>query len=145
MTNSFFQFQSYLQYQRTMGVGVDFSPAGTATRKVSEFFANDKVLIPYHIRTGDNTLGEPLVKKKFRDVRFHALEDKGTLHVRIYIDGRYVCDGQSTVAVNPNKIRQVNIPVQKCMGYCIDLEISGDVPLRGVVFTYDLLDGTFAT
>jgi hypothetical protein len=137
-----YNMDMFQNYQRRMGVGVSFAATTTVFRNIYTFGTDKTQLIPYHIRTGDNALGEPLIKKKFRDVRFHALEDKGTLHVRIYIDGRYVCDGQSTVATNPNKIRQVNIPIQKCMGYCIDLEFSGDVPLRGVVFTYDVLDGT---
>jgi hypothetical protein len=132
----------FKDYQSQMGVDVAFTTSGTVTRDLFHFAVNGDYSVPYHIRTGDNSLGSPLIKKKFRDVRFHALEDKGTLHVRVYIDGRYICDGQSTVATNPNRERQVNIPINKCMGYSIDVEFSGDVPLRGLVITYDLLDGT---
>ena len=95
--------------------------------------------IPYHIRTGSNPCGEPSVRKKFFDVRFFALEERGTLHVRIWIDGRYICDGQSVVSSTPNRIRQVNIPVGNCVGYCIDVEFSGDVPLRGMDINFEPL------
>jgi hypothetical protein len=138
-------FLSFAKYENQMGVDATMTTSGTVTRNIFHWVASEKYAVPYHIRTGDNSLGAPLIKKKFRDIRFHALEDRGTLHVRIYIDGRYVCDGQSTVSTNPNKIRQINIPANKCMGYSIDLEISGEVPLRGAVYTYDLLDGTMGT
>jgi len=95
--------------------------------------------IPYHIRTGSNPCDESSIRKKFFDVRFFALEERGTLHVRIWIDGRYICDGQSTVSTTPNRIRQVNLPVGNCVGYCIDVEFSGDVPLRGMAINYEPL------
>ena len=115
-----------------------YVPANTFLM-ITELDKQSPYKIPYHIRTGANPCGESSIRKKFFDVRFFALDELGTLHVRVWIDGRYVCDGQSTVSTTPNRIRQINIPIGNCVGYCIDVELSGDVPLRGMAINFEPL------
>lgn len=103
-----------------------------------ELFNDESTLLPFHIRTGQQALGDIAERKRFRYVEFHGFGiNPGTLRVRIYIDGRYVCDGRATLSETPDKKRRVNIPIGRQNGYVIDVEVAGVGNLRAIEFTYD--------
>lgn len=117
--------------------------AGGDRGKIYELFVDDANRIPFHIRTGQQAFGNAAERKRFHYLEFHGYGPlSGTLWVRIYIDGRYVCDGKSVTSENPNKIRRVNIPVTKCIGYTIDVEFAGDIPLRALEFAFSPMAST---
>ena len=119
------------------GMTASFSPTTVASLGLGLWESNQTEKIPYHIRTGMNSMDEPSTRKKFWDVRLYDAGTTGTLHVRIYIDGRYVCDGRAVTVPGPNKTRQVNIPNGMNTGYAIDVEFAGDVSFRCIEFNYD--------
>lgn len=97
--------------------------------------------LPIHFRTGPNPCGAPTELKRFRCVEFHGPNQEGTLRVRIYIDGRYVCDGRAVVSDQPNRHRKVNIPVRRCVGYSIDIEAAGYIHPRAIEVHFDPYEG----
>ncbi len=132
-----FQFQeSTIGTDNTLFSGAD-------NGKIFELFVDDTNRIPFHIRTGQQAFGAPAERKRFHYIEFHGYGPlSGTLRVRIYIDGRYVCDGEAVTCETPNKIRRVNIPMAQCIGYTIDVEFAGDVPLRALEFAFSPLAST---
>lgn len=117
------------------------STAGSSTTTMALYIFNSdrSDVLPYHIRTGANSLGLPLVRKRFSGIKIHGTDPIGTYRVRISIDDRYVCDGRLVAVTNPNKIRQANIPVGSCIGYTIDVELAGDSNPRALEFLYDFI------
>ena len=110
----------------------------TTTPIVVELFANEALQLPFHIRTGQQCLDDIAERKVFKYVEFHGNgQNPGTLRVRIYIDGRYICDGKVTLSESPTKHRKVNLPIGKRIGYTIDVEAAGSASLRAIEFTHD--------
>jgi hypothetical protein len=102
--------------------------------------------IPLHIRTGEQALhnlsdmkkydaGDPVGRKRFQQVEFHG---KGSLYVRVYVDGSWVSDGTVTLTETPSKSRRLGIPIGT-RGYMIDVEFCGDADVRAVEFTYEYM------
>jgi len=100
--------------------------------------------IPLHIRTGQQTLqnmhdfrqydaADPVARKKFQQVEFHG---KGSLYVRVYVDGTWICDGTVTMTETPAKDRRLGLPVGT-RGYTVDVEFCGDADIRALEFTYE--------
>jgi hypothetical protein len=128
-------FNYFVSQQAGLGTGITFS--NIIGNSVYEFGADFNKKIPYHIRTGAQAMGDPTARKRFWAVKFHGAEDNGTLHVRIYIDGRYVCEGRAVAVSSFNKLRQVNLPNGWNIGYTIDVEFASDTPIRALEFDYD--------
>lgn len=106
--------------------------------EICELFADESTPIPFHIRTGQQTLGDIAERKRFKYIEFHGYGvNPGTLRARIYIDGIYICDGLVSLSENPDKRRRVNIPIGKQIGYSIDVEIAGCANLRAIEFTVE--------
>jgi hypothetical protein len=91
--------------------------------------------VPLHIRTGEQAIGNPSDRKRFQQVEFHG---KGSLYVRVYVDGSWVSDGTVTLTETPSKDRRLGIPTGT-RGYTIDLEFCGDADMRAVEFTYEYM------
>ncbi len=102
--------------------------------------------VPLHIRTGAQTLhnvndyrkydaGDPVGRKRYQQIEFHG---KGTLYVRVYVDGTWIADGTVTMTESPSKDRRFGIPIGT-RGYTIDVEFCGDADVRAVEFTYEYM------
>ena len=63
----------------------------------------------------------------------------GWLGVRVWVDGRYLCEGRATMTETGNSVRKVNLPVSKAVGYAIDIEFTGMVRLRGMEIRYEVM------
>lgn len=134
-------FDIFREQQMTMGTSNTFS--GSDGDKIYELFADTDTVIPYHIRTGQQAFGMPAERKRFHYIEFHGWgQVSGTLRVRVYIDGVYVCEGKSVTTEAPNKVRRVNIPVTKSIGYTVDVEFAGDVPIRMIEFAVSPMNST---
>lgn len=131
--------QNYLTAQ--ISFANTFAATGLSGYSVFRFDSNgtqDK--LPIHIRTGAQSLGYPTERKHFRAIEFHGEGiNNGLLGVRVWIDGRYVCEGRATMSDNGNCIRKVNLPVAKSVGYSIDIEFTGTVRLRGMEIKYEAM------
>ena len=84
------------------------------------------------VRTGQQSFGTPAERKRFTQVEFHG---KGTLYVRIYVDGIWISDATVTLSESPSKDRRVGIPTGT-RGYVMDIEFCGDADLRAIEFEY---------
>jgi hypothetical protein len=94
--------------------------------------------IPFYIRTGQNACGDPTERKRFNNIQIHSDGSRGgTIGARVWIDGRYVCDGRLTPTETPDKRRKLNIPKNQNTGYVIDVEIAGDIPTRAIEYNFD--------
>jgi len=107
------------------------------TKYIYDFDGNRDVQIPYHLRTGQQTLDTPTVQKRFSGIKIHSEHYRGELHVRTYIDDKYVCDGRITPYTNAQKSITINLPSGRSTGYSIDVEVAGTVPIRAFEFIYD--------
>ncbi len=107
------------------------------TKFIYDFDGNRDVLIPYHVRTGQQTLGSPTAQKRFYGVKIYSEHYRGELHVRVYVDDKYVCDGRVTPYSNAQKSVMINLPNGRSTGYSIDVEVAGTVPIRAFEFVYD--------
>jgi hypothetical protein len=103
---------------------------------------NNDVKIPYHLRTGQQTLNIPTIPKRFYGIKFYSEHYQGELHVRVYIDDKYVCDGRVVPYLNSTKAIMINLPNNRNIGYSIDVEVAGTVPLRAFEFLYDEIETT---
>lgn len=92
-----------------------------------------KPRIPLHIRTGQQSLGNPPERKRFKQVEVHG---KGTATVRVYVDGVYVHQNTVTLTESPSKDRRLGIPTGT-RGYTLDIEICGDANIRAVEYAYE--------
>ena len=123
----------------------DAAPATINGRSIYRFNPPYGVTrIPLHIRTGSQTLqnmhdfrqydaADPVARKKFQQLEFHG---KGTLYVRVYVDGSWVADGSITMTETPSKDRRMGLPTGT-RGYTVDVEFCGDADIRALEFTYD--------
>ena len=137
-TDNVANYQNYLDKQ------VSFSNTFVYTNDdgdaVYKFNYSSNGVIPLFIRTGAQSLGYPTERKHFRAVEFHGEGiNNGLLGVRVWIDGRYVCEGRATMSDNGNCIRKVNLPVAKSVGYSIDIEFTGMARIRGMEIKYEAM------
>ena len=110
---------------------------------IAELFRDDSTPIPIHIRTGQQSLGSITERDQFHHIEFHGYGiNPGTARVRVYIDGRYVCDDMVTLTEAPNKTRRTCIPVGQQNGYSIDVELAGHCELRAIEFCYTPMPST---
>lgn len=116
----------------------DFAPATLTGRGVYRFNASATTRIPLHVRTGQQSFGNPVERKRFTQVEFHG---KGTVYCRVYVDGIWVIDAAATLTETPTKDRRIGIPVAT-KGYTMDLEFSGDADIRAVEFEYKPMAGS---
>lgn len=124
------------------GMTDSFTPTSSSSMGVSRWDWSNTDRIPYHIRTGQQSMGDPTTRKKFWETRLYGSESQGTLHVRLYIDGRYVCDGRSILANNYNQFRKIPVPNGWNAGYTLDVEFAGDAKFRTIEYNYDFLGGS---
>ena len=125
---------SFIGAESTLGT---FTPAAITGRSIYKF-ASAPNRIPLHIRTGQQSLGNPTERKRFSQVEFHG---KGSCYVRIYVDGIWISDGTVTMSETPDKMRRFGIPTGT-RGYTIDVEFCGDADIRAVEFSYKSMDST---
>jgi len=110
---------------------------------VAELFRDEAPTMPIHLRTGQQSLGSVTERDQFHHVEFHGYGiNPGTARVRIYIDGKYVCDDQVTLSENPTKTRRTCIPIGRQNGYTIDVEIAGQCEIRAIEFCYQPMPST---
>ncbi len=89
--------------------------------------------IPLHIRSGAQTFNQvPVERKRYDQIEFHG---KGSLYVRVYVDGIWICDGTVTMTETPSKDRRLGIPTGT-RGYTVDVEFCGDADIRAIEFSY---------
>lgn len=131
-----FNFDKFVLAQCTMNPVADWGvPYGLSLYK---FDSAVDTLIPYYIRTGEQAFGDPVERKRFKQIEFHSDgPSSGTIACRVWIDGRYVCDGIMTPTETPNRVRKINLPRGMNTGYTIDVEIAGTVPFRALEFGYE--------
>lgn len=94
--------------------------------------------LPFHIRTGEQACGNPLERKQFHAIEFHG-QGGGTARVRVYIDKRYICDGQVSFTEAPSLQRRLNLPISRSTGYVIDIEFSTNAKPRAIEIHFDLM------
>ena len=110
---------------------------------VYSFASDSTTRIPFYIRTGQQALGDPMERKRFKHVEVHADNYRsGSLAIRIWIDGVYVCDGILSPIETPTANRKINLPRGKNTGYVIDVEMAGDADLRGLEFHFSPMNAT---
>ena len=129
--------QTYRSYAAKLGTTQVSNTA--ITPKIFDAFSGQT--LPIHVRTGANSCGSPTELKRYRAVEFHGPYHEGTLRVRIWIDNRYVCDGQVVMSEQPSRRRRLNIPVRRCVGYTIDVEFAGEECPRGIEVHFDAFEG----
>ena len=144
MTTTQDNFNTFYAAESTLSSA---TPASLTGRSVYRFNPPYGVTrIPLHIRTGAQTLhnvsdmrkydaGDPVGRKRFQQIEFHG---KGSLYVRVYVDGTWICDGTVTMTEAPSKDRRLGIPTGT-RGYTIDVEFCGDADIRAVEFTYEYM------
>ena len=139
MANFVENYQKYLESQ--ISFSNTFSPDSLNGVGIYRFDPKDSSeVIPIHIRTGAQTLGAPTERKHFRSIEFHGEGiNNGWLGVRVWIDGRYLCEGRATMTETGNSVRKVNLQVSKAVGYAIDIEFTGMVRLRGMEIKYEVM------
>ena len=133
MTN----YQNYLTAQ--ISFANTFSATGLNGYSVFRFDSNgmqDK--LPIHIRTGAQSLGTPSERKHFRQIELTGEGyNNGLLGVSVWIDGRYVCEGRITMTETSTCVRRINLPVNKSVGYTIDVEFTGMADIRGMEIKFE--------
>ena len=100
------------------------------------FDADPVNTIPFHIRTGENSCGNPLERKQFKYIEFHG-QGSGTARVRVYIDRRYICDGKVSFTEAPSAQRRLNLPLTRSVGYAIDIEFSSNSKPRAMEIVFE--------
>jgi hypothetical protein len=113
------------------------TPIAITGRSIYRFNGSITDRIPMHVRTGQQSFGMPSERKKFTQVEFHG---RGTVSVRVYIDGVYVASGTATMTESPSKDRRIGLPVG-LRGYTIDLEFAGDADIRAVEYETKKMSG----
>ena len=108
------------------------TPATLVGRGIYSFNASSTFRIPIHIRTGNQSFGNPVDRKRFTQVEFHG---RGTVMVRIYVDGTYIGQWPATMTETPSKDRRIGIPIG-IRGYVMDLEFAGDADIRAIEYEY---------
>lgn len=115
-----------------------FTPSSFLGASVWKFQPSGPNRVPLHVRTGAIAMGQPAERKRFSQIEFHG---KGTLWVRVYVDGVFTIEGQVTLTETPSKDRRLGIPVGT-KGYIIDAEFAGDADIRAVEFAYAPMGST---
>ena len=128
-------------------IGTPFVPSVLTGQSIYQFDAGPQ-RIPLFIRTGQLAMRDqrnpwyappPVERYRFDQIEFHG---KGTLYVRLYVDGAWITDSIVTMAETPAKDRRFGVP-RGTRGYTPDLEIAGDVEyLRAIEFTYRAMSST---
>ena len=118
-------------------IGRAFAPVALVGKAIYKFNSNSSVSnsrqrVPMFVRTGQQSFGTPAERKRFTQIEFHG---KGTLYVRIYVDGIWISDATVTLSESPSKDRRVGIPTGT-RGYVMDIEFAGDADLRAIEFEY---------
>ena len=120
-----------------------FAPSAADYLGVYSFNINNNIVpgskprIPMHIRTGQQSIGTPADRKRYRQVELHG---QGTCWVRVYVDRVFIHEGSVTLSENPSKSRRLGIPIGT-RGYTIDIEIAGDANLRAVEYECESMNG----
>lgn len=136
-------FDDFVAIQSTMSTTA-FTPEVITGSAIYLFNADPNIVpgtkqrIPLHIRTGQQSMGNPTERKRYRQVEVHG---KGTCHVRVYVDGFFVYEGSVTLSENPSKTRRLGIPIGT-RGYTIDLELAGDANIRAVEYQAEEMSAT---
>lgn len=129
--------------QSRFATSFTWSGASSTSLGLYAFGTDPDYLMPYYIRTGAQAFGDPVERKRFKQVEFHSDgPSTGTIACRVWIDGRYVCDGIMSPTETPNKIRKINLPRGMNTGYTIDVEIAGNVQFRALEFGYEPMERT---
>ena len=141
MTTTLDNFNAFVAAENTLSSA---SPNTLVGRGIYKFNPPQSTTrIPLHVRTGVMTLhnlsdykaydaGQPTERKKFQQIEFHGT---GSLYVRVYVDGIWICDGDVTLTENPSKDRRLGIPIG-IRGYLIDVEFCGNADIRAMEFSY---------
>lgn len=131
MANTQDNFNSFVAAESTLSSA---SPTTINGRSIYRFAPPyNPTRVPLHIRTGAQTFNQtPVERKRYDQIEFHG---RGSLYVRVYVDGIWICDGAVTMTETPAKDRRIGIPTGT-RGYVIDLEVCGDADVRAVEFTY---------
>ena len=139
MANTQDNLNNFYAKEAVMG---SFAPVLLSGRSIYRFGSSSATLsttrIPLHIRTGDQTLGQPTERKKFTQLEFHG---RGSLWIRVYVDGVWICEGAVTLTETPSKSRRFGIPVGT-RGYALDVEFSGDAFIRVIEIEYKPMSST---
>jgi len=134
-------FDLFTQSQCTMAPLTTWD--ATSGLGVYSFATDPSTNIPFYVRTGQQSLGDPTERKRFDHIEVHADNFKvGTIAVRVWVDGHYVCDGMLVPAETPSKVRKLNLPRRMNTGYVIDLEMAGDINIRAIEFHFDAMRAT---
>ena len=139
MANTQDNLNDFYAKEAVMG---SFAPALLSGRSIYRFGSSSATLsttrIPMHIRTGPQSFGNPTERKRFTQLEFHG---RGSVWVRVYVDGVWICEGAVTLTETPSKIRRFGIPTGT-RGYALDLEFSGDVFPRVIETEYKPMSST---
>lgn len=129
-------YTKFAGYQASLSPGnaYDFAYG----RAIYKFGGDLTANVPIFGRTGQMSLGNPTERKKFHRIEFHG---RGTLAVRVYIDGVAIADKIVTLTEASNRIRAVNLP-RGTKGYTIDIEFAGDAEIRAIEIGYDSMSST---
>ena len=113
---------------QTLSTTVPTNPVRILSR-----FGKGKERIPWYIRTGPMSQGEPTRRKRYRYLEFQG---EGSVDVRVYVDNRVVARGRMIAIETPNHLRRLNLP-RSCWGYALDIEMAGDAELFAVSVKFD--------
>ncbi len=134
-------FNGFYAAESTIASSVPTTLNGRAIYRFATPYGTTRIRttrIPLHIRTGAQSLGAPTERKKFQQIEFHG---KGTVWVRIYVDGIYIGEWPATMTESPSKDRRIGIPTG-IRGYTMDLEFAGDADIRAVEYSYTPMQST---
>ena len=129
------RFQEFLKAQGSVDQNMN-SNNGWTNRMLARF-GKGRIRIPWYIRTGPMSQGEPTERKRYRYLEIHG---KGTVDMRIYVDGKAVARSSAIPSETPDHRRKINLP-RGTKGYALDLEGAGDAELFGIELTYDDMPG----
>ena len=128
MTTTLDNFNAFVAAENTLST---CAPNTLSGRGVYKFNPPQAVTrIPLHVRTGPIRVGQLTERYKFQQIEFHG---KGTLFIRVYVDGVWICEGDVTLTETPSKDRRLGLPTGT-RGYILDLEFCGDADIRAIEF-----------
>ena len=129
MTTTLDNFNAFVAAENTLSTCAPNTLSGRGIYKFNP--PQSTTRIPIHVRTGAIRIGELTDRHKFQQIEFHG---NGTLYVRVYVDGTWICDGTVTLTETPSKDRKLGLPIGT-KGYILDLEFCGDADIRAVEFS----------
>lgn len=136
MTSTIDNFNAFVAAESALASATPSTINGRAIYRFAPPYGVSR--IPIHIRTGAQSFGAPDERKKFKQIEFHG---KGTLYVRVYVDGVWISDGSVTLTETPSKSRRFGLPVGT-KGYALDVEFCGDADLRAVEYEVSPMGAT---